>query len=178
MASEHPQSNNDTKRLGKGMIIAAWVMALGLLTLFFNDILNHQYNPNQKLQSMAGKGEVMEVVLKRNRLGHYVASGLINNEPVVFLLDTGATDVALNEQLANKLQLRRGNRFIAHTANGKVHAWRTTLDSVKLGGVELSNVRASILPSMHGNEVLLGMSFLKQLELIQRGSTLTIRQIK
>jgi len=176
MTSENPQLNDNSKRLGKIMIIVAWVMTLGLLTMLFNKILDRQYNPNQQLQSMAGDGEVREVVLKRNKHGHYVASGQINGEPVIFLLDTGATHVAVNEELANKLQLQRGKRFISQTANGKVNSWGTMLDSVKLGSVTLSNVRASILPSMGGNDVLLGMSFLKHLELIQRGNTLTIRQ--
>ena len=53
---------------------------------------------------------------------------------------------------------------------------RTVLDSVQLGNIALDRVRASINPGMQGNEVLLGMSFLRELELMQRGTTLTLIQ--
>jgi len=176
-----PANNNSPKnthrRLGKGMLVAAWVLALGLLTLFFNGVLERQYNPNQQLNSVTTPDEPHEVVLVRNKYGHYVATGEINGEAVVFLLDTGATDVAIPDTLARRLNLKRGAQFIANTANGQVKSWRTRLERINLGGIELTNVRASILPSMGGDEVLLGMSFLKQLELVQRGETLTIRRV-
>jgi len=178
MSANNTSSESTNNRLGKGMIIAAWIMALGMLTLFFNGVLDHQYNPNQQLNTTGLPDEPQEVVLVRNKYGHYVATGEINNEAVIFLLDTGATDVAIPETLATRLNLKRGAKAISKTANGKVATWRTQLERVNLGGIELTNVRASILPSMEGDEVLLGMSFLKQLELIQQGNTLTIRQIR
>ncbi len=171
-------SEKANRRLGKGMIIAAWVMALGLLTLFFNGVLEDQYNPNRQLSTVTTTGEPQEVVLVRNKYGHYVATGGINGEAVVFILDTGATDVAVPLALANRLNLERGAEAVFHTANGKITAWRTRLERVTLGGIELTNVRGSILPNMGGDEVLLGMSFLKRLELVQRGDTLTIRQVR
>jgi len=177
MPANNNSPENAHRRLGKGMLVAAWILALGLLTLFFNGVLERQYNPNQQLNSIATLDEPDEVVLVRNKYGHYVATGEIHGEAVVFLLDTGATDVAIPDTLARRLNLKRGAQFIAHTANGQVKSWRTRLDRVNLGGIELTNVRASILPSMEGDEVLLGMSFLKQLELVQRGETLTIRRV-
>lgn len=176
MNSRLPENTN--RRLGKGMMVAAWVLALGMLTLFFNGVLDRQHNPNQQLSRSAASGEPQEVVLVRNKQGHYVATGGINGEAVIFLLDTGATDVAVSQALAQRLNLKRGVEVISNTANGQVTAWRTRLDRVNLGGIELTNIRGSILPNMGGDEVLLGMSFLKRLELIQRGDTLTIRQIR
>ncbi len=178
MPANNHSPENANRRLGKGMMMAAWVLALGLLTLFFNGILDRQYNPNQQLNMATTLDEPEAVVLIRNKYGHYIASGEINGEAVVFLLDTGATDVAISDSLARRLNLKRGAQFIANTANGQVRSWRTHLKRVNLGGIELFNVRGSILPSMKGNEVLLGMSFLKQLELIQRGETLTIRRME
>jgi len=169
---------NANRRLGKGMMMAAWVLVLGMLTLFFNGVLDRQHNPNQQLSTATVPDEPQEVVLVRNKQGHYVATGGINGEAVVFLLDTGATDVAIPQALARRLNLKRGAEVISNTANGQVTAWRTRLDRVNLGGIELTNIRGSILPGMEGDEVLLGMSFLKQLELIQRGDSLTIRQIR
>lgn len=176
MAADKHSPENANRRLGKGMMIAAWVLAIGLLTLFFNGVLERQYNPNQQF-AVASLDEPDEVVLVRNKYGHYVATGEINDEAVVFLLDTGATDVAVPDALARRLNLKRGAQFIANTANGQVKSWRTRLERVNLGGIELVDVRASILPGMEGDEVLLGMSFLKQLELVQRGETLTIRRV-
>jgi aspartyl protease family protein len=64
---------------------------------------------------------------------------------------------------------------LSKTANGTVRTWSTRLDSVDLGGLEVRRVRASVLPNMPGQEVLLGMSYLKHFELIQRDGTLTLR---
>jgi len=163
------------RRMGKGMIIAAWVSLLIILTLLFNAYLEQQNNPNTA-PATTTNGLVKEVVLQRNRSGHYVASGRINGTRVTFLLDTGATDVAVSDELASSLGLRRGMRISSQTANGTVTAWRTRLSEVGLGDIRLFNVRASILPGLQGDEVLLGMSFLKQLEMVQRGKQLLLRQ--
>ena len=64
---------------------------------------------------------------------------------------------------------------MARTANGTVRTWTTRLESVDVGGLAVSDVRASVLPNMPGEEVLLGMSYLKRFELIQRDGTLTLR---
>ena len=162
--------------LGKSMIYASWVILLALLTLLFNNILDKQHNPNQALQGQT-VGGISEVSLERNRDGHYVANGTINGVEVVFLVDTGATDVAVSPALANQLQLQRGLPVAIQTANGEVTGYTTRLRSVTLGNIEQQNVAATINPGMQvEDEVLLGMSFLKHLEIIQKGNSLTIRQ--
>jgi aspartyl protease family protein len=65
---------------------------------------------------------------------------------------------------------------MSKTANGMVETWGTRLDSVALGGLVVRNVRAAVLPNMPGNDVLLGMSYLRHFEIIQRGDTLTVRR--
>ena len=164
-----------THKLGRGMIITAWILLIVLLTLLFQSILDRQINPNRQPEGRIGLQGAREVELHRNKAGHYVASGYINGQPVTFLLDTGATDVALPASLADQLQLKRGPVSISQTANGQVKVWRTRLDEVKIGLISMQDVRATILPSMSG-DVLLGMSFLKRLELIQKGKVLTLRQ--
>jgi aspartyl protease family protein len=162
--------------LGKTMLFASWIVLLALLTLLFNNILDEQRNPNQALEGRV-VGDNREVTLERNRAGHYVANGSINGMEVVFLLDTGATDVALSSQLARRLGLRRGLPVTIQTANGTVTGYATRLRSVRLANIERHNVSATINPAMQDeDEVLLGMSFLKHLELTQRGNTLTLRQ--
>ncbi len=165
------------QRTGRAMLLMAWVAGLGLLTLVFQDVLESRLNPNATPLVQTSSDGSEEVVLQRNVQGHYVADGLINGRRVTFLLDTGATDVAVPEALADRLALDRGNGGISQTANGPVAVWQTVLDQVGLGSIHLEAVRASIVPSMPaGSPVLLGMSFLKQLEFTQRGDQLILRQ--
>lgn len=171
------RTNNDPRQIGKGMIILAWVLGLGLLTYFFSSFLDRQHNPNQQLVSRISEGGIPEVSLRRNRAGHYVASGQINGQPVRFLLDTGASDVVIPGRIAEQLRLRKGAPLSYQTANGMVTGYRTTLDSVVLGPLELFRVPASINPYFQSNDILLGMSVLKRLEFTQRGDTLTIKPL-
>lgn len=157
------------------MFWVMWMIMLGLLTLLFSDILDKQHNPNQHLGKVQ-RDEPHEVVLVRNKYGHYVASGMINQQPVVFMLDTGATDISISQDLAEQLQLKRGRPMTYQTANGLIINYATHLDSVSLGGITLYNLPASINPNMSGDDVLLGMVFLKHLEFSQKGKTLTLRK--
>jgi aspartyl protease family protein len=67
-------------KMGKGMLIVAWIIGLGLLTVLFDDQLAKQFNPNAEPISSSEQG-VQEVRLKRNRAGHYVSGGAINGQP-------------------------------------------------------------------------------------------------
>lgn len=161
------------KKIGKGMLTVSWIIVLVGLTLMFGRWERHQYNPNQSLTTTPSG----EIVLQQNRQNHYVTSGLINNQPVVFMLDTGATSVAVPAALAQQLGLKPGYRHKAVTANGIVEVRDTRIDTLTIGPITLRNVQASINPGMSGPEILLGMSALKDLELTQRDNTLTIKQI-
>ena len=165
-----------TRSMGVFMVVCAWVLALALLSAYFGGFLGRQRNPNQNVATSVTQQGVREVRLQQNRHGHYVAIGAINDKRVLFLLDTGATEVSVPAQLAAKLGLRRGDAKQMHTANGTITTYSTTLDRVHLGEIALNDVRAHINPKMQGHEVLLGMSFLRDLELVQRQGELTLRQ--
>lgn len=165
-----------SQRLGKGMIYVAWLFMLGVLTLLFNHFLDKQNNPNQDLSTQYKPDGTREVILQRNRSGHYVANGTINNQPVVFFLDTGATIVSIPELIARRLNLRQGTPMRVNTANGTITTYSTRLEHIALGEIELEGVRATINPYMETEEILLGMSFLKHLEFTQRGNKLILRQ--
>lgn len=169
-----PAKQQDEK-LGRWMAYAAWLLLVLLLTFLFSRWLDQQRNPNRHLMVTSGVNGGAEITLQRNRMGHYVAPGLINGIPVVFLLDTGATHVALPEMVADKIGLEHGVVTTSMTANGLVRGWMTELDSVQLGPLMMSGVRAAIMPSMPGSEVLLGMNFLKHLELIQKDDQLILK---
>ena len=158
------------------MLVICFALALTVLTVFFDDWIADQNNPNTNPESVKLADGSLQVLLLRNRQGHYVSAGTINGRPVTFLLDTGATDVAVPAGIAKKLDLEHGARARVITAAGVVPVVSTTINQLTLGHILLNNVAASITPSMGGEMILLGMSALKQIEFTQRGNTLTLRQ--
>ena len=92
------------------------------------------------------------------------------------LAPTGATTTSVPGDLAASLDLQAGRAINVQTAAGTTRAYLTRLNSLNMAGIELNNVRATIIPEMNADEVLLGMNVLKDMELIQRGNELIIRQ--
>ena len=178
MTTEPNQPQHDQpRRIGVWMVIAMWMIVIWLFTAFFAKWYEHDHNPNQQLASVIKSNGVREVVLQRNRQGHYVSSGFINNIPVTFMLDTGASDISIPARIAEQLGLKRGVQMQYQTANGAVWGYSTVLSSVAIGDIELHDVRASINPNVNELDILLGMSFLKHIDFSQRGNTLTLRQL-
>jgi aspartyl protease family protein len=167
------QGQTDHAHSGTGRFFA-WIAIIGLmigLTAFYQAMTP---GSGGIISSSGNEGQAM-VVLQRERSGHYLAEGLINGRPVMFLVDTGATDVAVSEKLARKMGLDFGPRIRVMTAAGPAGAWVTRLERVQLGSLELTNVRATITPGLN-DQALLGMSFLKHFNLRQEGDQLLIEQ--
>lgn len=156
-------------------MVLAWCAALFLATRFFGQWEERQQNPNVVVTSEQGEGFI-EVKLLGNAQGHFVASGQINGQPVNFMLDTGATDVAIPAEMAGRLKLEQGFGVTLSTANGRTEGYRTRVDRLQLGDIVLRDVRAIVVPGLDGNQVLLGMSALNKLEFTQRGGTMLLRQ--
>jgi len=173
-SNSQQQDIKQTKGMGKGMLAIAMIVSLGLLTMMFQGAIEKQANPNQKVKSKTNATGQVEVILKRNRAGHYVSAGTINGNEVVFLLDTGATNVAIGETTARKLALKPGRAVQVSTANGITTGHQTMIDHLSIGQIILYNVRAIITPNL--SEILLGMSALKQIEFTQKGNTLVLKQ--
>ena len=163
------------KRLGRIMLLLAWGAGMLLATRFFAQWEESRYNPNPAPASLHSANHI-EVSLQGDGQGHFRASGRINGQPVLFLLDTGATDVAVPESLVETLGLERGAPIELLTANGRATGYRTRLERLQLGDIVLTDVRALIAPGMGNDQVLLGMSALRQLEFTQRDGTLLLRQ--
>jgi len=163
-----------TKSLGK--IFFIWAVLFGLATFGFNKVLDYQRNPNRNPETRQTDKRTAEVRLLQNRMGHYVANGTINGQEVTFLLDTGATTISIPARVARRLGLKKGYPQRVNTANGSVTVFTTQLQIVTLGTIQLHDLRGDINPHMGGEEILLGMSFMKHLEIIQRNRQLLLRQ--
>jgi aspartyl protease family protein len=176
----HKDNQRDfISRAGTAMTVIAWVIFLFILFGGFDYLISKRKNPNQNIvtnEYYLANGLQKEIVLQRNAYGHYVTNGTINDYEVVFLLDTGASDIAVPESLANEIGLIKKQRIVVKTANGNARAYRTRIASVGIGDIKLYDLNATILTNMPGKEILLGMNFLKHFEITQKGKTLTIKQ--
>lgn len=152
-----------------------WTLLLAAATWVFSGILDSRNNPNKRVEVVRQDDGSDVLVLQSNPSGHYLASGQINGHDAVLLLDTGATRVSIPGALADKIGLEAGASMLAQTANGTVEVFATRLDHVRLGTIEIRNVPASINPGMEGEQVLLGMSFLRHLEMWQKDRSLYLK---
>jgi len=119
------------------------------------------------------------VVLWANHSGHFLTSGSINDIPVRFLVDTGATDIAMSSIAADRIGLRYksdGRPGVASTASGLVRTYNLKLTQVKVGDIVMHNVDAGIIEGSFPQEILLGMSFLGKLDMRQEGSKMELKK--
>lgn len=154
---------------GKITLAIVWIALAGVLFYLADSALN----PN-KLHLL---GEDRTVILQRGLDGHYRAEALINGVKVMVMVDTGATGVAISQQVADKLGLQSRTAIRTQTANGESIGYMTRLDSIRIGGVEAKDVSAMIAPGL-GGDVLLGMSFLGRMDVRLYQGTMTIKQIE
>jgi len=120
-----------------------------------------------------------ELRVVRNNHGAYAVSGRINGGAVEFLIDTGASSVAMSEAEARKIGIPfelTGQRIGVATANGLVEAYRVVLETVEIGDIRLRNVEGNVVLGSGPDRVLLGMSFLNRLEFENRGNLMLLRQ--
>lgn len=131
--------------------------------------VNASYRPKQRHEIR---------ILKDNRHAGYFVDGLINGQSVRFLVDTGATSIAMSELHAARLGIQHrveGTRVGVGTASGTAVAHRITLRSVSIGGVKLDNVTAVVIDGDSPRNVLLGMNVLTGFEMDQRENLLILR---
>lgn len=137
-------------------------------------------NPTRTVQAV---GE-SRVLLLADQQGHYLADGMINNKPVRFLVDTGATAIAMSEDKARQLGVRYENsaKSTARTAGGERTTYSIILPKVSVGGLILADVPALVLANnpQNGraelNEVLLGMSFLSRVKITTERNQLILEK--
>jgi aspartyl protease family protein len=108
--------------------------------------------------------------------GHFMAEGSINNRSASFMVDTGATTVAMSQADADRIGLKYRDKppsGMVGTANGNVPAHKVTLNSVRVGNVQVFNVEALIVPQGMPY-ILLGNSFLTRFQMKRENDVLTL----
>ncbi|OAH96403.1 retropepsin-like aspartic protease family protein [Methylomonas methanica] len=127
-----------------------------------------QAQPKSNLISPKAGG----VVLKTDPQGHFRGTVLVNNVPMPFLIDTGATKTVIPSRMAIQAGLPVGGVVQSNTAGGKVSDRATQITSLVLGSAVIKNLDAHI--NDHLDEVLIGMNTLKYFQMTQTGNTLTL----
>ncbi|THF61439.1 TIGR02281 family clan AA aspartic protease [Pseudothauera nasutitermitis] len=122
-----------------------------------------------------GSDEAMSVTLHADSRGHFVTDGHINDVSIRFLVDTGATAVAIGRGDAQRIGVdpTRGEEVHANTANGVVRAWSVRFERIRLGALELRDVEGMVMEH-DMSHALLGMSFLRRTQQNHQGGTLTL----
>jgi aspartyl protease family protein len=114
-----------------------------------------------------GQAGLRSLSIPRDSRGHFLTEGRIDGQRIGFMVDTGASLIALNETSAARFGLRpsRGDyTAVVTTANGTIKAARTRLAMVDIGGLVVRDVDAMVLPDEALSENLLGLSFLSKLK--------------
>ena len=155
------------------MFAMAWVIVLGAGTWFAQNLIDERKKARDGVW-LSDEAGAQSLLLKSDRYGQYQLKGSVNGQEVMFLVDTGASGVSIPASLAARLSLHRGRPFEVYTANGITTVYATSLDSLGIGPLHRRDVEAHINPSMDGDLALLGMSFLRHYELLQRAGELTI----
>lgn len=135
--------------------------------------------PGGGISANYAKAERREVRIVRDNQGSYTTSGTINGQPVNFLVDTGASGVAMGVDQARALGIAYqlvGTPISIGTAGGVVQGYRVMLDRVRIGEVELSQVGGVVIDADTNHHVLLGMTFLNRLEIIQNSNIMVLRE--
>lgn len=124
-------------------------------------------------QASAGGGS--QIVLTAGSGGHFMTAGGINGKAVRFMVDTGATSVAMSMAEAEHIGLkyRDGQRMFVGTANGAVPAYRVRLAEVRIGDVVVYDVEAMVVPAQM-EFILLGNSFLTRFQMKRENETMTL----
>lgn len=172
---EYSESAQRHVATGKRMFMIAWALILTLAFMFFSWFgRSSAYDAEVKYSDNA-----VEIHVPLTRTHQYEVFGKINDTEVTFLIDTGATVVAVSDKIAKKAGLTQGMATTVQTAAGAETAYITKIDKLIINEeIILYNINATINPNMHADTVLLGMGALKQIDFQQTRDTLILKQYR
>ena len=148
-------------------IFSFWLIVIGLLFWISTEVLK----PKPATVTASG-----DLVIPKARDGHYYAQGTVGGQPVMFMVDTGASIVTVSETLARSAGLGTGVATTFQTANGTLQGRIVTEVPVTLGPLRISGVRVGVgLVGGAPDQALLGQNFLSRFEITVTGDTMTLR---
>jgi aspartyl protease family protein len=125
--------------------------------------------------SGGGGGSGTQIVLSAGSGGHFTTQGSINGRSTNFVVDTGATSVAMGINEARRLGIKfeQGDTFMSGTANGNVLTYRVFLTSLRIQDVEVNNIEAAVV-SANMPYILLGNTFLTRFQMKRENDVMTL----
>lgn len=127
--------------------------------------------------ALGSSGSGKRIVLMADTQGHFINTGTINGKPMKYMVDTGASVVAIGKPDADRMGIKvdDSQKVIMSTANGSAVGWRVRLNSVRMGDVEVLGVMAVIMPEGMPF-VLLGNSFLTQFQMTRTNDQMVLEK--
>jgi aspartyl protease family protein len=160
-------SDEQYARTGRFMFLFVWIIIFIGLFFFFS------YYGSQNSQVLVANHQEFSVTA--NPQGHYVIDGRINEYPVAFLIDTGATLVAIPQKIADKININGKYPVSLSTANGEVTGFLTRVEQISFGAFTVYDVKAVIIPDRDDDTVLLGMNVLSRFNITQSKKRLILK---
>lgn len=162
-------NQSNANRLGGVFLTIGWVIGIALVSLLIHLAF---YAP--KPPSITEIHDGLKITIERSHDAHFRIPGRINGIEVVFLVDTGATTIAVSEGVARAAQLPVLNTVITQTAGGQSTGYFTSIENIEIGDAQFEDFSAIIIPDMVGVDVLLGMNFLKNFSIKQEQQHMTL----
>ena len=161
-----------TARLGALAIAAVWLAVAGVLYLVFDQIEQKRQASLKPYALSSG-----DLVIPRQRDGHFHVDGEVNRQPVRFLVDTGASHVSVSQALATQAGLPEGQSITLHTANGQRPGQLVRSVPVRAGHLVMNDTSVTVgLTGMPPEQALLGQAFLKHFDVEIRRDEMVLRQ--
>jgi aspartyl protease family protein len=134
---------------------------------------------SERINSAYEAPTIRNVAVQINEQGQYITTGSINGRPVSFLIDTGANVIAINSKMAASLGIdfESGKSMETTTASGSVRSRAVMLDTVHVGEISVSNVQAVVLEGDFPVDILLGMSFLKNVKIEENAGLMLLQAV-
>ena len=167
-----PSPIQKTAQLGALAIAAVWLAVAGVLYLVFDRI---EHNRQASLKPYALDSG--DLVIPRQRDGHFHVEGEVNRQPVRFLVDTGASHVSVSQTLATQAGLPAGQSITLHTANGPRQGQLVRSVPVRVGNLVLNDTSVAVgLSGLEPEQALLGQAFLRHFDVEIRRDEMVLRQ--
>lgn len=147
-----------------------------LAEILFNGKKQQLHLGSIALSSPKKEKTEMSTTLWADSRGHFVTTGTINGVAVTFLVDTGATTIAMSSATARRVGIdyKRGRKGYASTASGVSPMYEVDIKKVKLGEIEMKYLKGGVIEGKHPTDVLLGMTFLNKVKMQREGNKLEL----